>query len=190
MESNRRMDEQRFLQILAFCQLTAFYSTANRYLNIIQAKIRPKPFGNWDKATPILPLFLSAWLPIHNPLMTPLIAQTQPPTLNLVFFGDSLTEGVPHFNGETDTMPFMVNQQFPGATYIKLGYRSQTSGYLREKFDGWLCAQYKAGMENVLVLWTGTNDLALNTTNVVPQVCANMVALAQAARSAVGTWWL
>ena len=91
--------------------------------------------------------------------MTP---RTQPPTLNLVFFGDSLTEGVPHFNGETDTMPFMVNQQFPGATYIKLGYRGQTSGYLREKFDGWLCAQYKADMENVLVLWTGTNDLALN----------------------------
>jgi hypothetical protein len=25
-----------------------------------------------------------------------------------------------------------VNQQFPGATYIKLGYRGQTSGYLRE----------------------------------------------------------
>ena len=116
--------------------------------------------------------------------MTPLIAQTQPPTLNLVFFGDSLTEGVPHFDGETDTMPFMVNQQFPGATYIKLGYRGQTSGYLREKFDGWLCAQYKADMENVLVLWTGTNDLALNTTNVVPQVYANMVALAQAAHSA------
>ena len=36
-------------------------------------------------------------------------------------------------------------------------------------------------MENVLVLWTGTNDLALNTTNVVPQVYANMVAMAQAA---------
>ena len=72
--------------------------------------------------------------------MTPLIAQTQPPTLNLVFFGASLTEGVPHFNGETDTMPFMVNQQFPGATYLKLGYRCQTSGYLRERFDGWLCA--------------------------------------------------
>ena len=102
--------------------------------------------------------------------MTPLIAQTQPPTLNLVFFGDSLTEGVPHFNGETDTMPFMVNQQFPGATYIELGYRGQTSYYLREKFDGWLCAQYKAGMENILVLWAGTNDLALNVSNVVPQV--------------------
>jgi hypothetical protein len=28
-------------------------------------------------------------------------------------------------------------------------------------------------MENVLMLWTGTNDLALNTTNVVPQVYAN-----------------
>jgi lysophospholipase L1-like esterase len=55
--------------------------------------------------------------------------------LNLVFLGDSLTEGVPHFNGETDTMPFMVNQQFPGATYIKLGYRGQTSSYIREKFD-------------------------------------------------------
>jgi lysophospholipase L1-like esterase len=39
-------------------------------------------------------------------------------------------------------------------------------------------------MENVLVLWTGTNDLALNTTNVVPQVYANIVAMAQAAHSA------
>ena len=115
--------------------------------------------------------------------MTQLNAQTAP-TLNLVFLGDSLTEGVPHFNGETDTMPFMVNQQFPGATYIKLGYRGQTSYYLREKFDGWLCSQYKAGMENVLVLWAGTNDLALNVSNVVPQVYSNMVAMAQTARAA------
>jgi lysophospholipase L1-like esterase len=69
-------------------------------------------------------------------------------------------------------------------TYIKLGYRGQTSYYLREKFDVRLCSQYKAGYENVLVLWTGTNDLALNITKVVPQAYANMVTIAQAAHTA------
>ena len=138
--------------------------------------------GNWAKAAPILALFHSACLPTHSPLVATLKAQS--PTLSLVFLGDGLTEGVPHFKGEGDTMPFMVNQQFPGATYIKLGYRGQTSFYLREKFDSWLCSQYKPGMENVLVLWAGTNDLALNITNVAPKVYRNMVAMAQAAHSA------
>ena len=90
---------------------------------------------------------------------------------------------MPHFTGETDTIPF-YSGQFPGVTDIKLGYRGQSSGYLREKFDGWLCSQHKSDMENVLVLWTGTNDLALNITNVVSQVYSNVVAMAQTAHAA------
>jgi lysophospholipase L1-like esterase len=104
--------------------------------------------------------------------------------LNLVFLGDSLTEGVPHFNGEPDTMPFMVNQQFPGATYAKLAYRGQTSYYLREKFDGWLNSEYKPGAKNVLVLWTGTNDFAIYSPNCVQAVFSNLVAISRAARAA------
>jgi hypothetical protein len=67
----------------------------------------------------VLALFLSGCLSVHNPLVAQLKAQTAP-TLNLVFLGDSLTEGVPHFNGETDTMPFMVNEQFPGRPTARL----------------------------------------------------------------------
>ena len=43
------------------------------------------------------------------------------PKLNLVFYGDSLTQGFPHLNGETDTYPFKVSQQFVGSTYTRLG---------------------------------------------------------------------
>jgi hypothetical protein len=40
---------------------------------------------------------------------------TQPAnTVNLLFLGDSLTEGVPRANGETETYPYMTAQQLPG----------------------------------------------------------------------------
>jgi lysophospholipase L1-like esterase len=106
------------------------------------------------------------------------------PTLNLVFFGDSLTEGVPHFNGEPDTMPFMVNQQFPGATYAKLAYRGQTTYYLREKLDGFLYSEFKPGYKNVLVIWTGTNDFAIYAPDCVQQTFSNLVAMSRIARAA------
>lgn len=37
--------------------------------------------------------------------LSPLVGQGQQVTLNLVTLGDSLTEGVPHLNGEHDTYP-------------------------------------------------------------------------------------
>jgi hypothetical protein len=42
-----------------------------------------------------------------------------------VFYGDSLTQGFPHLNGETDTYPYKVSQQFVSSTYTRLGYHGQ-----------------------------------------------------------------
>ena len=84
--------------------------------------------------------------------------QAQPLPLNLIALGDSLTESVPHLGGETEAWPFMVSQNFPGSTYVKLGYRGQTTDFLINKLDSFLVAQLKTGFNNVLTVWAGTND--------------------------------
>jgi hypothetical protein len=56
-------------------------------------------------------------------LCSPVSAAQPANTVNLLFLGDSLTEGVPHANGETETYPYTSAQQLPGDTYVKLGYR-------------------------------------------------------------------
>jgi len=111
----------------------------------------------------------------------PAVAQ---PALNLILLGDSLTEGVPHLNGETDTYGFMVSQQFPGSTYVKLGYRGQSTDYLREHLDGFLFAVLKADYENVLVLWAGTNDCSSGPLDCARPVYSNLVAMARIAHAA------
>ena len=50
------------------------------------------------------------------------------PKLNFVFYGDSQ-------NGETDTYPFKVSQQYVGSTYTKLGYHWQPTDYLLVHLD-------------------------------------------------------
>jgi lysophospholipase L1-like esterase len=105
-------------------------------------------------------------------------------TLNLVALGDSLTEGVPHLGGESETWPYMVSQNFPGATYVKLGYRGQTTGFLMTKIDAFLFGLYKDGYSNVLVLWAGTNDCAVGTLPCVDTVYSNLVSIARTARAA------
>jgi lysophospholipase L1-like esterase len=108
----------------------------------------------------------------------------QQPMINLVLFGDSLTEGVPHLNGEPDTYGFMVSQQFQGSTYVKLGYRGQTTAFLQQHLDSFLFTLLKPGSQNVLVLWAGTNDCALDSTNCVQPVFDNLVAMAKIAHAA------
>lgn len=85
-----------------------------------------------------------------------------------MFLGNSLTEGVPHYNGETDTVAktdtvaIQVSQRYPGSTYTKLGYRSQTSEHLLGRL-GFLLDLHKPDSDhrNILILWAGTNDCAL-----------------------------
>jgi lysophospholipase L1-like esterase len=115
--------------------------------------------------------------------LNPLAAQTQQATLNLVALDDSLTEGVSHLNGEQDTYPFMVSQQFPGSTYVKLGYRGQTTFFLGQHLDGFLFTLLKPGYQNVLVLWAGTNDLATGAAT-VQAAYSNLVAMARIAHAA------
>ena len=104
-------------------------------------------------------------------------------TFNLVFLGDSLTEGVPHYNGETDTVAFQVSQRYPGLTYTKLGYRSQTSDYLLGRL-GFLLDLHKPDSDyrNFLILWAGTNDCAL-IQNCVNGTYNNLSAIARVARA-------
>jgi len=113
-----------------------------------------------------------------------LVAELRAQPLNLVFFGDSLTEGVPHFNGEVDTYPFQTAQPFPGSTYTKLGYRGQTTDYLRSHLDAFLFALLKSNYQNVLVLWAGTNDCASGPLECAQPAYQNLSAMARAARAA------
>ena len=103
--------------------------------------------------------------------------------LNIVFFGDSLTEGVPHLSGESDTYAFMVGQSFAGSTYTKLAYRGQTTDVLLRQI-GVLFPLYKQGFSNALVLWAGTNDCAAGPLDCATPVYANLTAMAGAARAA------
>ena len=104
-------------------------------------------------------------------------------TFNLVFLGDSLTEGVPHYNGETDTVAFQVSQRFPGSTYTKLGYRSQTSDYLLGRLSCLLdLHKPDTDYRNILVLWAGTNDMALIQDS-VNSTYNNLSAIARVARA-------
>lgn len=104
--------------------------------------------------------------------------------LNLLFLGDSLTEGVPHFNGETDTYAFQAAQQFPGSTYIKLGFRGQTTAFLMGRLGLMLSDAYKPDYRNILVLWAGTNDCAMGPTDCVGPVVRNLEAMAGMAHAA------
>ena len=108
-------------------------------------------------------------------------AQIKP--MNLIFYGDSLTEGVPHINGETDTYTFQVGQNYAGSTYVKLGYRGQTTVFLREHLDSFLVTLHKTDYWNVLVLWGGTNDCAQDRA-ACGQVYSNLVLISQAAHAA------
>ena len=75
------------------------------------------------------------------------------PKLNLVFYGDSLTQGFPHLNGETDTYPFKVSQQFVGSTYTRLGYHGQPTDYLLVHLDSFLFGLIDTDARaNILVL--------------------------------------
>lgn len=111
-----------------------------------------------------------------------LAAQELP--MNLVFLGDSLTEGVPHFGGETETYPFQVSQHFPGSTYVKLGYRGQTTDFLKAHLDSFITTLYKPEDQNVVVLWAGTNDCAGGLPGCSNVVYNNLVSMARMIRAA------
>lgn len=70
----------------------------------------------------------------------------------------------------------MVSQQFPGSTYVKLGYRGQTTFILQQHLDGFLFTLLKPGYQNVLVLWAGTNDLATGLAT-VQAIHSNLAAI-------------
>lgn len=107
------------------------------------------------------------------------------PGLNLVFYGDSLTRGVPHLNGETDTYPFKVAQQFSGSTYTKLGYVGQTTDYLLVHLDSFLFGLLDSNATaNILVLWAGTNDCALEPVDCALPAYTRLVYMARAAHAA------
>lgn len=109
----------------------------------------------------------------------------QPAPLNLVFAGDSLTEGVPHFGGEGETMPFQVSANFLGSDYARLAYRGQTSDFLLRQVST-LFPLSKDGYTNILVLWVGSNDCAIGPIDCAPSVYRNLVAIAIAAHA--GGW--
>src|SRR5581483_1991965 len=112
------------------------------------------------------------------------VAVTQPSVpLNLVFLGDSLTEGVPHFAGEVETFPYIVAQNFTGSIYTKLAYRGQTSDFLLRNV-GVLFPLHKDGYQNVVVLWAGTNDCAIGPLDCAGPIFANLSAIAGAAHAA------
>ena len=100
-----------------------------------------------------------------------------------MFLGDSLTEGVPHYNGETDTVAFQVSQRYPGSTYTKQGYRSQTSEYLLGRL-GFLLDLHKPDSDyrNIVILWAGTNDCAL-TRDCVSGTYNNLSAIGRVAEA-------
>lgn len=107
------------------------------------------------------------------------------PGLNLVFYGDSLTQGLPHLNGETDTYPFKVGQQFTGSTYAKLGYHGQPTDYLLVHLDSFLFGLIDtSAAANILVLWAGTNDCALGPIDCVQPAYTRLTYIARAARGA------
>ena len=102
-----------------------------------------------------------------------------------MFYGDSLTQGFPHLNGETDTYPFKVSQQFVGSTYTRLGYHGQPTDYLLVHLDSFLFGliDTEAGA-NILVLWAGTNDCALGPIDCVQPVYTRLVYMARTAHAA------
>lgn len=108
-------------------------------------------------------------------------------TLNLVFLGDSLTKGVPHLNGEVDTYPFKVSQQFPGSTYVKLGYAGQPTDFLMVHLDAFLFGLVDTSATNVLVVWGGTNDCALEPLPCAEPVYTRLCYIANTAHAA--GWW-
>jgi lysophospholipase L1-like esterase len=109
------------------------------------------------------------------------------PKMNLVFSGDSLTQGVPHLNGETDTYPFKVSQQFRGSTYVKLGYPGQPTDYLMVHLDAFLFGLIDVNATNVLVVWGGTNDCALEPLPCVQPAYTRLRYIANTAHAA--GWW-
>lgn len=112
-------------------------------------------------------------------------AQPAANTVNLLFLGDSLTEGVPHLNGEADTYPYMVAAAIPGSTYVKLGYRGQPTDYLLTHLDAFLFGLQKTEYQkNVLVVWAGTNDCALGPVECVEPAYVRLTLIARAARAA------
>ena len=107
------------------------------------------------------------------------------PKLNFVFYGDSLTQGLPHLNGETDTYPFKVSQQFVGPTYTKLGYPGQPTDYLLVHLDSFLFGLIDtSALANILVLWGGTNDCALGPIDCAQPAYTRLVYMARAAHAA------
>lgn len=107
------------------------------------------------------------------------------PKLNFVFYGDSLTQGVPHLNGEPDTYPFKVGQQFAGSSYTKLGYAGQPSDYLLVHLDSFLFGLIDTtAAANIVVFWAGTNDCALGPIDCAQPAYTRLVYMARAAHAA------
>lgn len=106
-----------------------------------------------------------------------------PSRRHVVFFGDSLTASVPHFNGEPDTYPYMAARQL-GATYKVIAYVGQTTEYLQQHIGEFLFSEWRESADNVLVVWGGTNDCATGPVDCAARALSNVEYIARVGKLA------
>ena len=103
--------------------------------------------------------------------------------INMVFYGDSLTLGVPVYeNAPQLTYPAVTQTLVPNSTQTTLGWAGQTTVDLLTHYQDAL-SKFQPGQFNVMVLWCGTNDLAVGNPD-PSAVFSNLLTMASTAKNA------